>query len=104
MYAVIRDGGKQYKIEQGDTITIDRKDTLNISDKVEFKDILMLSGEEGPIFSSQLKETVSVIGEVQKHSLGEKLLTTKFRRRKNSRTKKGHRQKYTEVRIKEIIT
>lgn len=103
MYAVIRDGGKQYRVKPGDVITIDRKSSLNICDKVEFKDVLMLSGEEGTSIGSTLKDTAKVIGEVSEQSLGEKLLITKFRRRKNSRTKKGHREKYTQVRIKEII-
>lgn len=99
MYAVIRNGGKQYRVKPGDIITIDRKGTLNIGDKVEFKDVLMFSGEGGTTVGSELKENTTVIGEVDKQMLGEKLLITKFRRRKSSRTKKGHREKYTRVRI-----
>ncbi|HHT9125169.1 MAG TPA: 50S ribosomal protein L21 [Candidatus Brocadiia bacterium] len=103
MYAVIRDGGKQYRVKPGDIITVDKKGNLNIGDKVEFKDVLMLSGEEGTNIGSELKDTTKVIGKVDKQSPGEKLLITKFRRRKNSRTKKGHREKYTQVKIQEII-
>ncbi|HEY4481514.1 MAG TPA: 50S ribosomal protein L21 [Candidatus Brocadiaceae bacterium] len=103
MYAVIKDGGKQYRVEPGDIITVARKSGVNIGDKVEFKDVLLLSGEEGTSIGSKVKDTVKVIGEVDKESLGEKLLITKFRRRKSSRTKRGHREKYTQVRIKEII-
>lgn len=102
MYAIIREGSKQYRVEPGDIITIDRKSTLNIGDKVEFKDVLMLSGDKGPIVGPELKETAKVIGTVDKQCPGEKLIITRFRRRKNSRTKNGHREKYTQVKIKEI--
>lgn len=104
MYAIIQDGGKQYKVKSGDVITIDRKYNLNIGDKVEFKSVLMVSGEKGAIVGSELKESARVIGEVDNQRPGEKLIVTRFRRRKDSRTTNGHRQKYTQVRVKEIIT
>ncbi|MGR3310982.1 MAG: 50S ribosomal protein L21 [Candidatus Brocadiales bacterium] len=103
MYAIIRDGGKQYRVAPGDTITVDRKGKLNVGDMVEFKDVLMLSGEEGTIVGPEIKETAKVVGEIDKHLSGEKLTIMRFRRRKDSRTKNGHREKYTQVRIKEII-
>ena len=103
MYAIIRDGSKQYRVAPGDTITLDRKGTLKVGDRIEFTNILMLSGEEGATVGPELKETAKVIGEVDKQILGEKLIVTRFRRRKDSRTKNGHREKHTRVKIKEIV-
>ncbi len=103
MYAVIKDGGKQYKAEPGKSLQIDLKDNVKKGDTLEFKDVLMVSKEGETLIGKPTLENAKVISEVQGQVKGKKLIVMKFRRRKDSRTKRGHRQKYTKVNIKEIV-
>jgi large subunit ribosomal protein L21 len=97
-YAVIRDRGREYKVSEGDVIEIDRlpgeKGTA-----VEFDQVVLYSAgdvvEVGQPVVAGAKVTAEVVGEAK----GQKEVVLKFRRRKDSRTRKGHRQRYTAVRI-----
>ena len=96
-YAVIRTGGKQYRVAAGDVVQVA---TLagNPGDKVKFDDVLLVGGEAVTIG----KPTVAgaaVEGEIVEHGRGPKLVVFKFRKRKRSRRKAGHRQDFTAVRI-----
>ncbi len=96
-YAVIRTGGKQYRVATGDVL---RVETLpgNPGDKVKFDDVLLVAGDTVSVG----KPTVAgaaVEGEIVEHGRGEKLIVFKFRKRKRSRRKAGHRQNFTAVRI-----
>lgn len=104
MYAVIKDRGKQYKVEPGESIQIDLKENVKKGDTLEFEDVLMVSKEGKTYIGKPTLENAKVISEVQSHLKGKKLVVMKFRRRKDSRTKRGHRQKYTSIKIKEIIS
>lgn len=104
MYAVIKDRGKQYKVEPGESIQIDLKENVKKGDILEFEDVLMVSKEGKTYIGKPTLENAKVISEVQSHLKGKKLVVMKFRRRKDSRTKRGHRQKYTSIKIKEIIS
>jgi len=104
MYAVIREGGKQYKVEPGKSIQIDFKENVNKGDTLEFTDVLMVSKDGKTYVGKPTVENAKVVSEVQGHIKGKKLVVMKFRRRKDSRTKRGHRQKYTKIKIKEIIS
>lgn len=104
MYAVIKDGGKQYKVEPGESIQIDLRENFNKGDTLEFKDVLMISKEGKTYIGSPTLKNAKVISEVQGHVKGEKIVIMKFRRKKDSRTKRGHRQKYTRVKIKEVVS
>lgn len=98
MYAVIRTGGKQYKVAPGDTLKIETTDHKDGA--VEFSDVLAISGAEGK-FESDLKGakvTASVLGEGR----GDKVLVFKLKRKKQYKKMQGHRQNFTEVRIKAI--
>ena len=100
MYAVIQTGGKQYRVEPGKTVVVEKL----VGDKgapVVFDQVLLVSSGDGGSVTIG-KPTVSgakVTGEIVEHGWGEKLVVFKFRRRKNSRRKHGHRQPYTELKI-----
>ncbi|MBS1259353.1 MAG: 50S ribosomal protein L21 [Candidatus Scalindua arabica] len=104
MYAVIKEGGKQYKVEPGKSIEIDLKGNVKKGDTLELKDVLMVSKEGKTQIGTPTVENAKVISEVQNHTKGRKLVVMKFRRRKDSRTKQGHRQKHTKIKIKEIVS
>jgi large subunit ribosomal protein L21 len=96
-YAVIRSGGKQYRVTPGDLV---RVATLagNPGDKVTFDDVLLVGGDSVQIGKPSVAGA-AVEGEIVSHGLGEKLVVFKFRKRKRSRKKAGHRQSFTAVRI-----
>jgi large subunit ribosomal protein L21 len=99
MYAVIRTGGKQYRVTPGDTLKIET--TAHDNGSVEFSDVLAVSGEEGK-FEQELggaKVLASVVGQGR----GEKILVFKLKRKKQYKKMQGHRQNYVEVKINEIL-
>jgi large subunit ribosomal protein L21 len=98
MYAVIRTGGKQYRVAPGDVLKIERAaaDENNI---VEFSDVLAFSGETGSVTQPS---TAKVVGTVISEGRGAKVLVFHFKRKKQYKKLQGHRQAYTEVRINEI--
>jgi len=104
MYAVIRERGKQYKVEPGKSIEIDLKENAKKGDTLELTDVLMVSKDGETQIGAPTVENAKVISEVQGHTKGKKLVVMKFRRRKDSRTKQGHRQKYTKIKINEIVS
>jgi large subunit ribosomal protein L21 len=101
MYAVIKTGGKQYRVAADELVTIERL-AGDAGSKVEFTEILMLGGSGDPKLGDALKGA-KVIAEVVEQNRAPKVIAFKKRRRKNSRRKRGHRQHQTVVRIKEIV-
>jgi large subunit ribosomal protein L21 len=99
-YAVIRTGGKQYKVAEGETVRVDRLPG-KAGDKVNFDDVLVIGGAEPKLGKGKLAG-VSVEGEIVGEVKGDKLVVFKFRRRKRSRKKAGHRQAYTAVKITKV--
>ena len=99
MYAVIRTGGKQYRVAPGDTLKIET--TAHQDGSVEFSDVLAVSGSEGKFESdlSGAKVTASVVGEGR----GDKILVFKLKRKKQYKKMQGHRQNYVEVKINDIL-
>ena len=104
MYAVMKDKGKQYKVKTGDNIWLDLNEDSKEGDLIEFNDILVYSNDDETKVGTPLVPNVKVVAEVKGMKKGKKLVIMKFRRRKDSTTKNGHRQKYTEVNIKEIVS
>lgn len=99
MQAVVKTGGKQYRVKPGDIISVEKLDG-NAGDTVEFGEILMVSDSEGKVeVGSPLIENAKVTGKILKHKKGDKVTIFKFKRRKGYRRKKGHRQIYTSVEI-----
>ena len=102
MYAVIKTGGKQYKVAKDDVIVIEKLPT-EAGGTVEFKDVLMVGGAGATKVGAPTVAGASVKGTVLAQQRGEKVIIFKKRRRKNSRRKNGHRQAETIVRISEIV-
>ena len=98
MYAVIRAGGRQFRVAPGDVIKVDQKPAEN--GNVEFTDVLAVSGEPGAIVKPQ--SGARVIGSVVEEGRGDKILVFHFKRKKQYKKLQGHRQAYTAVRITEI--
>ena len=99
MYAVIRAGGKQYRVAPGDVIRVESLKT-GTDGKVQFGDILAVSGQEGQIGKAQAD--THVMGEVVEQGRGDKILVFHYKRKKQYKKLRGHRQAYTAVRITEI--
>ncbi len=99
MYAVIRSGGKQYRVAPGDVIRVESQ--ANGTDgRVEFGDILAVSGSEGEIGKPQAD--AHVVGEIVEQGRAKKILVFHYKRKKQYKKLRGHRQGYTAVRITEI--
>ena len=103
MFAVIKTGGKQYRVAAEDTITV-AKLAGEPGEAVTFDQVLMLSNDNGVEVGAPVVAGVSVAGTVVAQTRGEKVIAFKKRRRQNSRRKRGHRQDYTVVRITEILS
>ncbi len=101
MFAIIRSGGKQFRITENVKIHVPRLD-IPVGDEVVFDDVLMISDEGDTHVGKPRLRGAAVTAEVIKHGLEDKVVVYKFKRRKGERRKAGHRQGYTEVRIKEI--
>jgi len=101
MCAIIVDGGRQYRVEPGMEVDVDFRD-LPQGENVTFEKVLAVSGDDGLKLGSPTVDgasvTASVIGKVQ----DKKIYVQKFRRRKNSKTRTGHRQSHTRVKIEKI--
>ncbi len=103
MFAVIKTGGKQYKVAADDLVKIEKLDG-EAGDSVTFEDVLMV-GEEGAVnVGAPFVDGASVAGEVVEQGRGRKIIIFKKRRRQNSRRKNGHRQYFTTVKITDILT
>jgi len=98
MYAVIRAGGKQYRVAPGDVIRVETQDVKD--GKVEFGDILAVSAEAGSVLPPGSGALVS--GEIVEQGRGEKILVFHYKRKKQYKKLRGHRQNYSAVRITEI--
>lgn len=103
MYAVIKTGGKQYRVAANETLTIERLEG-DLGAVIEFTEVLMLAGEGEPQVGKPTLPGAKVTAEVVLHGRAKKVIAFKKRRRKNSRRKRGHRQEQTTVRIKDIIS
>jgi large subunit ribosomal protein L21 len=98
MYAVIKTGGKQYKVQEGDTIRVEKLDGSE-GDNIKFDDVLMLTDGDKVTVGTPLVEGASVSATVKAQGRGKKITIIKFKRRKNYRKQAGHRQAYTELAI-----
>ena len=100
-YAIIRTGGKQFRVEPGQTLRIPSI-VGEAGGSVEFNDVLLGSDGESVHTGVPALAGARVTGEIVKHGRGDKIIVFKFKRRKNYARKQGHRQKFTEVRIQTI--
>jgi large subunit ribosomal protein L21 len=102
MFAVIKTGGKQYRVAAEDVLRVDRLEG-DPGTVVEFGEVLVVGGDS-PVVGVPIVAGATVAGELLDHVRGPKVIAFKKRRRKNSRRKRGHRQEYSLVRITEILT
>jgi large subunit ribosomal protein L21 len=102
MFAVIKTGGKQYRVVAEDVLRVDRLEG-EPGAVVEFGEVLVVGGDT-PVVGAPTVTGATVAGELLDHVRGPKVIAFKKRRRKNSRRKRGHRQEYSLVRITEILT
>jgi large subunit ribosomal protein L21 len=97
MYAVIKTGGKQYRVSEGQVLRVEKLNG-NKGDTVTFDEVLFVGGEAAKI-GQPIVQGAKVSAEITDQDRGKKLVVFKFRRRKNYRRKNGHRQPYTELKI-----
>jgi len=102
LYAVINDSDQQTTVRPGDIVLCDLKSDLSPGDSITFDEVLLV-GDEGTVkVGKPHVEGATVTAEVLGEEKGKKLVAFRFKRRKNVRVKKGHRQRYTRIRITEI--
>lgn len=100
-YAIIETGGKQYKVQEGDVLYIEK---LNAGEgeTVSFDRVLLVNKDEGLVVGAPLVAGATVTAKVEKHGKGRKIIVFKYKPKKNERRKQGHRQPYTKVVIDKI--
>jgi large subunit ribosomal protein L21 len=103
MYAVVKTGGKEYRVTKGDLIRVEKMEG-KIGDQVELKEVLMVSDQEQVQVGTPVLPRASITGRIVEEVKGKKVLTYKMKKRKNYRRFKGHRQPYTYLKIDDIQT
>lgn len=101
MYAIIVTGGKQYKVQEGDAIFVEKLDAKD-GESVKFDQVLLVSKDNGVTAGTPTVAGAVVTGKVEKQGKGRKLIVYKYKAKKNYRRKQGHRQPYTKVIIEKI--
>jgi len=101
MYAVVRTGGKQVRVEPGQAVRVERLPG-QVGERIELDQVLLVGGDASPQVGTPLLEGAKVVGTITAQGRGPKITVFKLKRRKNYRRKRGHRQAYTEIRIEGI--
>ena len=101
MYAIIKTGGKQYKVSPGQTVKVELLEG-NEGDKLELSDVLMVESDGDVKIGSPLLSGAKVVAEIVTQGRGKKVLVFKHKRRKSYRVLRGHRQSFTEIKVTEI--
>ncbi len=102
MYAVIKTGGKQHRVVEGETLKVEKIEVAT-GETVQFDDVLLVSNGDNVAIGTPIVAGAAVKAEVVAHGRGEKVRIIKFRRRKHSMKRQGHRQWFTEIKITEIV-
>ena len=103
MYAVIKTGGKQYKVQEGDTLRVEKIEAEE-GGEITLDDVLMVADGDNISVGAPVVAGATVAATVQSHGRGAKIKVIKFKRRKQHRKQMGHRQSYTELKITGINT
>lgn len=101
MYAVVKTGGKQYKVKEGDVLRFEKLPG-NVGDSISFDKVLMHSDGENVNIGQPHLDNVEVTGHIVEQGKAKKIIVFKYKRRKRYRRKQGHRQQYTAVKIDAI--
>jgi large subunit ribosomal protein L21 len=102
MYAVIETGGKQYKVQEGDTVFVEKINTEE-GGKLDFTKVLLVAKEEDLVVGKPYVEGAKVEATVLEQGKAKKIVVFKYKSKKNYRKKQGHRQPYTKVKIEKIV-
>ena len=98
MYAVIKSGGKQYRVQEGQTLKLEKLE-IPTGETIEFDDVLLVANGDDVTVGAPLVDGAKVAAEIVSHGRREKIRIIKFRRRKHHMKRQGHRQWFTEVKI-----
>ena len=101
MYAVIKTGGKQYKVAKGDSVFVEKLE-VKPGDKVAFDEVILVNDGKSTKIGTPVVEGAKVVAKVEKQGKEKKVVTFKYKPKKHSHTKYGHRQPYTKVTIESI--
>ncbi|MBC7088383.1 MAG: 50S ribosomal protein L21 [Tissierellales bacterium] len=102
MYAIIETGGKQYKVQEGDIVYVEKLHA-DEGETVNFDKVLLLSNENGITAGKPYVEGAKVEGKILNHGKQKKIVVYKYKAKKNERRKHGHRQPFTKVQIEKIV-
>jgi len=102
MYAIIADGGRQFRVEEGQELDIDYREAVTTGEELQFDRVLAIAGADGLELGQPVLDGARVTAEVLGMQQGPKIYIQKLRRRKNYRPRTGHRQLFTRVRISKI--
>lgn len=103
MFAIIETGGKQYKVSEGTIVDVEKLETENITE-VSLDKVLLLSTDQEVLLGKPYLEKVSVVATILEPLVkDDKIIVFKYKRKTGYRKTKGHRQKYTRIRVKEIV-
>jgi large subunit ribosomal protein L21 len=104
VYAVIEDSGQQFQVQEGDVLEVDLRDLAEDQTEIEFDRVLLVSGDGSVNVGTPVVAGAKVLAEIVDPLVkGEKVFISQFRRRKDSRRRIGHRQKFMQVRVKKIV-
>jgi large subunit ribosomal protein L21 len=103
MYAVVETGGKQVRLEQGDSVKVERLDG-EIGEAIELDDVRLIVDGENVVADKGSLDASKVKAVIRSHGRGDKVYAFRYKKRKNIRTKRGHRQYYTEIEVTDILT
>ncbi len=101
MYAVVKTGGKQYRVQEGDVLRVEKL-SGDVGAEIAFDDVLLFSDGENLQVGTPILDNVAVTGRIVEQGKAPKILVFKYKRRKRYRRKQGHRQPYTAVQIDSI--
>jgi large subunit ribosomal protein L21 len=103
VYAIIRDRGMQYRVEQGQVLTIDLIEEAEAGSQIELGEVLLVGDGETVKVGAPLVSGAKVLAEVMGERKGEKIVVFRYRNKKRYRRRTGHRQRYTQIKINEIV-
>ena len=101
MYAIIKTGGKQYQVSEGDIINVEKLD-VQVGETVVLNEVLAVGTEDGVVVGKPFVEGAAVSAEVLEQGKAKKVIIYKYKAKKDSHKKQGHRQPYTQLQIKSI--
>ena len=102
MYAVLKTGGKQYKVSEGDVIYVEKL-VADVDSTVELTDVLAIAGDNGITVGSPTVEGAKVVCKVLAQDKAKKIIVFKYKAKKDYRRKQGHRQPYTKLKVEQIL-